>query len=456
MFKRIMSVMLAVVMILSLAVVAVSAETSDKLYIRVNNETLYEVEQGQTYTYVYSLACDKKVCSLDCTTYFDAAGLKFVPDVDEYGDFTGAEYPNIGTVYNHGLDGQVLYNYSNVSGFRFPVAETMTEKNVVFQGKFEVTAESGIYNIYTDLKVLGDNQNNKIYFDSIKVDETVVVNVSEAIDGLTPADPSDEPSSEEPSSSEEPTNPSYVKYGDVNLDFKVNVIDATDIQRYKAQIIEIYDEQIINADVDADGAVSVMDATEIQRWVAKIITEFPADKKTKDVASTSAGDVATLLKTAKSELSVYYQYSSFDQYMALKKVVKELEKSGDKSQTAYNKLNAAYTGFHDILDAIGVATSDTIDVYFTNIPNWSTVNAYVWGSSPKTSWPGEAMTYVKTNAQGQKIYKITLETGKYTNIIFNNGTTQTVDLSLSNTNNEGFYTTTMSGGKYLCDTYTYS
>ncbi len=265
----------------------------------------------------------------------------------------------------------------------------------------------------------------------------------------------EEPSTEEPST-ERPTNPSYVKYGDVNLDFKVNVLDATEIQRYKALLVQIYDEQIVNADVDGDGVVSIMDATEIQRYSAHIITEFPVEKKAKSVATTSAGDVTSLLKTAKSELSTYYQYSSFDQYMALKKVVKELEKSGDKTQAAYNKLNAAYEEFHEILDAIGVATGGTIDVYFTNIPNWSKVNAYVWtGSTPKVSWPGETMTYVETNSQGQKIYKITLETGKYTNIIFNDGSTQTVDLSLSNTNNEGFYTTTMSGGKYLCSTYTY-
>ena len=142
--------------------------------------------------------------------------------------------------------------------------------------------------------------------------------------------------------------------------------------------------------------------------------------------------------------------------MKLKKVVKELEKSGDKSQAAYDKLNAAHVEFKNILEALGAATSNTIDVYFTNIPNWSKVNAYVWsGSTPKVAWPGEAMTYVETNSQGQKIYKYTIETGKYTSIIFNNGSAQTVDLSLSNTKNEGFYTTTQSGGKYNCATYTY-
>ncbi len=207
MFKRIMSVMLAVVMLMSVAVVASSAaEASDKLYIRVNNETYYEVEPGQKFIYVYLLASDKKICSLDCSTFYDEEGIKFVPCVDEYGDWSGAEYPNINTVFNHGIAGEVIYNYSNVSGNRFPVADTMDSKNVVFQGNFEVTAETGIYDIYTDLKVLGDNNNNKLVFDSEVVDDTAVVIESQIIAELEPVDPSsEEPSTEEPSTEEPST-----------------------------------------------------------------------------------------------------------------------------------------------------------------------------------------------------------------------------------------------------------
>lgn len=276
-----------------------------------------------------------------------------------------------------------------------------------------------------------------------------------AIDGLKvkPTQPSVDPT--EPPT-QPPTNPSYVKYGDVNLDFEIGIIDATYIQRAVAQLDVLYNEQIVNADVDGDSEVSIIDATFIQRFVARNITKFPVETMKKSVATTGADDVASLLSTVKGELSNYYQYASFDQYMKLKKTVRELEKSGDKSQTAYNKLNTAYTEFKDLLGAFGTATTKTIDVYFTNVPNWSTVNVYVWsGSTGKTSWPGEPMTYVETNAQGQKVYKITLETGKYQGIIFNNGSQQTVDLTLSNIVNEGFYTTSMSGGKYLCATYIY-
>ncbi len=177
------------------------------LQIRIDGEKVFDVVQGQVYTYTYSLACDKKICSLDCATMYDADGLEFLPKVDEYGDFTGEEYPNINTVFNHGLVGQIIYNYSNVSGNRFPVADPMTEKNIVFQGEFKVTAEEGIYDIYTDLKVLGDNNNNKIIFGSEVVDDTVVVVEAATLDGEFAPEPStDEPSTDEPSTDEPSTD----------------------------------------------------------------------------------------------------------------------------------------------------------------------------------------------------------------------------------------------------------
>ncbi|MBQ8860715.1 MAG: hypothetical protein IJ015_05225 [Ruminococcus sp.] len=186
MFKRIMSVMLAIVVLMSVAVVAASAtEASDKVYIKINETEVFEAKKGDTFTYTYALACDQKICSLDCATTYDATGLKVVPAVDEYGDATGAEFPNITAVYNFGVEGQVIYNYSSVSGTRFPVADTVTEKNVVFAGTFEVIAESGTFEIATDLKVLGNDKNEKIVFGSEQVNTEVTLLENESIDGLS-------------------------------------------------------------------------------------------------------------------------------------------------------------------------------------------------------------------------------------------------------------------------------
>ena len=184
---------------------ASSDDTTGKLQIRVDGEQVFDVKKGEVYTYTFYLACDKKICSLDCITYYSADGLKVIPAVDEYGDATGAEFPNLTAVYNFGVDGQVIYNYSSVSGTRFPVADTLTEKNIVFQGKFEVTADEGIYDIYTDLRVLGDDKNNKIVFGSEQVDPDATVLVGGTLEGnfVEPDSSDDQPSSDDVPSEDE-------------------------------------------------------------------------------------------------------------------------------------------------------------------------------------------------------------------------------------------------------------
>ncbi len=72
------------------------------------------------------------------------------------------------------------------------------------------------------------------------------------------------------------------------------------------------------------------------------------------------------------------------------------------------------------------AIVDSLVVYFDNSDiNWSNVNAYWWGSSQTTSWPGKAME------KDGDMYKLTIPLDA-ANIIFNtnNGGTQTVDLTI--------------------------
>ena len=90
---------------------------------------------------------------------------------------------------------------------------------------------------------------------------------------------------------------------------------------------------------------------------------------------------------------------------------------------------------------------ETYRFYFKNTLNWSTVNYYTWGGSGvKSSWPGEAMTKVDGTTN---IYYCEININKYANIIFNNGSAQTVDISLVGVdNNSLFELSTMSGAKY--------
>ncbi len=349
---------------------------------------------------------------------------------------------------NNGTSSPMIHN-SAIGGVRRLINPTDTKTN---RDPIKGLSEAYIVEVYSDSVIFyGMN----IYQNEIMPDCTYIIPMSTSLNEqptTPPVPPSTQPPTEKP-----------IVYGDVDLDGKVAVTDATAIQRHIAKVATLTSEQLEAAMVSGESQVTIMDATYIQQLIAKIIDKFPVElSSTKSVAMTGAGDVATLLATAKSDLSKHYIYSSFDQYMKLKKVVKELEKSGDKSQAAYDKLEAAYNEFTAILAALGTSTGggntgSELDVYFTNSLNWSTVNAYIWqdGGSYKASWPGEAMQYVETNSQGQKIYKISVPANVYNRIIFNNGTTQTVDLTLSNTNNEGFIPSTQSSGQYNCTTYVY-
>ena len=63
--------------------------------------------------------------------------------------------------------------------------------------------------------------------------------------------------------------------GDVNGDEKVNIKDATMIQKAAAKIINLTDDENARANVNGDNKINVKDATAIQKFVAKIETGFP-------------------------------------------------------------------------------------------------------------------------------------------------------------------------------------
>lgn len=61
------------------------------------------------------------------------------------------------------------------------------------------------------------------------------------------------------------------RIGDLTGDFKIDVLDATYIQRILAKIYDSDKEKELFADVDQDGVITIFDATLIQRWVAKLV-----------------------------------------------------------------------------------------------------------------------------------------------------------------------------------------
>ncbi|MBQ8573203.1 MAG: hypothetical protein IJ451_07045 [Ruminococcus sp.] len=92
----------------------------------------------------------------------------------------------------------------------------------------------------------------------------------------------DEEKPTKPSANDEPkpTDPVEDKgvLGDVNGDDKVNVKDATLIQKSAAKITVLTDVENLRADVNADMKINVKDATAIQKYAAKIETGLPIGK----------------------------------------------------------------------------------------------------------------------------------------------------------------------------------
>ena len=66
--------------------------------------------------------------------------------------------------------------------------------------------------------------------------------------------------------------------GDADCDTKVNIKDATAIQKHVASLITLSETGLALADVDASGNVNIKDATAIQKYIAGIETGYPIDK----------------------------------------------------------------------------------------------------------------------------------------------------------------------------------
>lgn len=67
---------------------------------------------------------------------------------------------------------------------------------------------------------------------------------------------------------------SSYKIGDTNLDGKVNIIDATLIQKHLAQLVTLSDDSLKVADTNKDGKINIIDATLIQKYLAQLVPEL--------------------------------------------------------------------------------------------------------------------------------------------------------------------------------------
>ena len=84
--------------------------------------------------------------------------------------------------------------------------------------------------------------------------------------------PTDDEASKDEASKDEATKDELkFEMGDVNMDGKLNIKDATLIQKYAAKIVDFDETQKKLADINKDEKINVKDATYIQKVLAKLI-----------------------------------------------------------------------------------------------------------------------------------------------------------------------------------------
>ena len=164
-----------------------------------------------------------------------------------------------------------------------------------------------------------------------------------------------------------------------------------------------------------------------------------------DVASAKA----EAIKVLDNKISEYSKEYPANVIAEMKKVA-EAGKTEINSATTSMKVN---TVLNKVLTDIDACKVDT--VYFDNSKTqWEEVYFYSWGGSLSTDWPG-----VKMTDMGNNIYSYTID-GKLSNIIFNNGKSETTNdkrqtYNLTFQGNNTVYTADQAEEKYDNDKSAY-
>ena len=261
--------------------------------------------------------------------------------------------------------------------------------------------------------------------------------------------------------------PDKQKYGDLDGDGYVTIMDATVLQRSLANIKPLSNDQKTVADVDNDSKVTATDLTYIQRYLAEmkvkgnrtgqIVGEAPVGEHTYDEFLNAYSALNTLF--AKYPAAKYSTNAAYQQAQAALSAhaATAMNPAADVEDidSGYDECAAAYAA----LSAVPIEGDDDDDddtgrtIIFSNNKGFSNVHIYYWadGSEGPVAWPGVEMTYLDTNEYGEQRYTFEMPEGM-TNYIINDGSQQTVDIPF--TGSTGVYMTDLDGeGHYMVDFY---
>ena len=236
-----------------------------------------------------------------------------------------------------------------------------------------------------------------------------VINVVYLYSGTDPivTDSTTSPTTEPTEVITKPTMP--VLMGDTDVDGNITISDATMIQLHLAKYTELTDYALYAADVNGDLTIDVSDVTAIQCYIVKLY----------ELAGNTGDSVVVEI-----EPTVNPTQPHSTEYSTAEPTIEESTVQPTSSQPVTEPITQPTT--QPTNPPTGAYT-----VTFTNSLHWNgTIYCYYWikGQDGPVSWPGTPMQFVETNDYGQNVYTVTIPYS-YTNVIFTNGSAQTVDIA---------------------------
>ena len=260
----------------------------------------------------------------------------------------------------------------------------------------------------------------------------------------------------------------YGLIGDADFNDKVNVKDATTIQKSAASLLELDEIAKVLADVNFDTKVNVIDATNIQKWAADLDVDFPINHMIYVPELPTETTPAETESTPAETESTPAETESTPAETETTPAETESTPAETESTPAETESTPAETETTPV-ETETTPVADTITVYFTDARGWGQAYIYAFNgvegvasdSEPFGAYPGAEMTYVETNSYGQDIYSYEFS-GEVDYIKFSNGQKDGVNIRTDNVpkeliaDNAGFYPAEDKGGnKWTVGTWTY-
>ncbi len=234
--------------------------------------------------------------------------------------------------------------------------------------------------------------------------------------------------------------------GDTDGNEKVNIKDATLIQKHLAKVETLSELAQELGNVDGNEVLNIRDVTFIQKWLAKMDVDFaigepvageeiivPVPTAATTAEVTTAPVVIPVTTTAPATTAEpTVAPTTAEPTVAPTTVEPTVAPTTAEPTVAPTTAEPVYTEPQytepvytdpvytepDYPDYPDDPVGGTITIYFENTNGWGNVCWHAWNDAGATStpWPGDAMTNVSGN-----IYSATIS-AEYTGIIFNDGT----------------------------------